>query len=161
MNGWMSFQPAALTSMSTRPWRAITFAAQHRADFGSARSTAIVSIASPAVAASLATSAALASSMSAQMTFAPQRANSKTVALPIPDAPPVISTLLPSSLMAALLFVALVLSSMAVEKCRDAFARLGIGRQPLRFCQFVAVAAIAGFGGRSNAFLAGAQSLSR
>src|SRR5579862_1325753 len=153
----MSPQPAALTSMSTRPWRAITSAAQRLADFGSARSTATASTARPAAAASLATSAALASLMSAQMTRAPQRANSRTVALPMPEAPPVISAVLSSSFMGAFLSVASLSSSMAGEKCRDACARLGIGRQPPRLCKFVQISAIARLHCCGNALFAGAQ----
>ena len=66
--------------------------------------------------------------MSAQMTRAPLRANSSTVALPIPDAPPVTSAVLPSSFMGALLSCVECHRGLTGEKRRDAFPRLGIGR---------------------------------
>src|SRR6266702_3393099 len=53
----------------------------------------------PANAASFSSSASFSALISAQITFAPQRANSSTVALPIPDTPPVIIAVLPSSRM--------------------------------------------------------------
>src|SRR5581483_6075409 len=130
-----------------------------RADFQSARSTPAATIESPDTAPSLATSCARASLMSAQITRAPLRANSSTVALPMPDAPPVISAVLPSSLIPSLPCSKARAPSpqLTREKRRHALARLGIGREPPRLFELVAKAAGAVMVGHGDASLAGAQ----
>src|SRR5450631_477314 len=157
MKGWISFQPAALTRRSIRVWRVITSAAHRRADLGSARSTATASTDSPASLASLATSVALASLISAQMTRAPWRANANTVARPIPEAPPVINAIFPSSFMGPLPFRYRMSSHLTCKKCRDALPRLGIGAKPPRLFPFNRVPALAGLAGGRDAFLAAEQ----
>src|ERR1019366_1563520 len=154
MKGWISFQPAALTRRSTRVWRAITSAAQRRADLGSARSTATASTDSPASLASLATSAAWASLISAQMTRAPWRANANTVARPIPDAPPVTNAVFPSSFIGELPFACRKSSELTCKERRDAFPRLGIGGKPTSLFPFNRIPALAGLAGGRDAFLA-------
>src|SRR5437588_3671265 len=85
--------------MSTRPCRASTSAAQARTTSRSAMSISTYSTGSFSAAASCASVAPFCASISAQITLAPQRANSSTVALPMPDTPPVIIAVLPSSRM--------------------------------------------------------------
>src|SRR5271166_5630533 len=159
----MSFQPAALTRMSIREWRLSTSAAQRRTEFGFARSIAMNSTVKLFSAASRSSSAPFFSSTSAQITVAPQRASSITVALPMPDAPPVTSAVLSSSLIAVLPILRALSQSLqcACEKCLHPRPRLLGGQQPARAFELVPVAIFTGLAGSGDTCLAPCKGVGR
>src|SRR6516225_10503058 len=95
--------------------------------------------------------------MSAQITRAPLRANDRTMARPIPDAPPVISAVLPSSFIGIFPLDSRTSSRMTREKCGDALARFGVSRQPPGRFAFAGITAAVRISCCRNAFLAAAQ----
>ena len=96
----MSPQPAAFTRMSTRGYFLSTSAAAARIDSDLAMSMATKSILP--LAASFFSASPAAALTSAQITVAPARAKAITVALPMPEAPPVTSAVLPSNFIVPL-----------------------------------------------------------
>src|SRR3972149_10323765 len=149
----MSFQPAGLTRMATHPRRSSTAAAQRRVEPESDRSTAANSTARLAAPASFWSSRPFSLLAAAHTTAAPRRANSITVALPMPDAPPVTSAILPSSFINSLLCSALRALGAGKEGFH-ALKRLGIRQQPPRRFELVRVAAAPGLPCRRAARLA-------
>src|SRR5208282_1059703 len=91
-------------------------------------------------------------SMSAQMTLAPSRTSCITVALPMPEAPPVTSAVMPTNSMFSSSAFRWSEPS-AVEKGLDAFSRLGVGLKTISCFEFIAEAATPGFARRGDAEL--------
>src|SRR3974390_68564 len=79
------------------------------------------------------------------------------MARPIPDAPPVISAVLPSSFIGIFPLGWRTSSRMARKKCSDALARFGVGRQPPGCFTFAGITAAVWITCCRNTLLAAAQ----
>src|SRR6516162_6554185 len=79
------------------------------------------------------------------------------MARPIPDAPPVISAVLPSSFIGIFPLGWRTSSRTVGEKCSNALARFGVSRQPPGCFAFAGITAAIRITCRRNAFLAAAQ----
>src|SRR6516164_2337060 len=112
---------------------------QRRTASLSARSTASNSTTKFVASASRRSSAPFCAFTSRQITVAPLLANSITVALPMPEAPPVTSAVLPSSSMAPLLLVPLSLPNVGEERVHT-LPRFKACQQPARAFEFIAIA---------------------